>query len=195
MVLDRLQGWWDSAQRWWDVWFVPFVPEGLPEFPRNATATAFGVLFVGLLAGDRLGIGRLRGTLWLLLVLAPLPYTLSATGSPGGLECSIGLTPWQFPGALLAPESRTNILMLVPAGAAAFLFPLGARRIAALGAALSLPLVIELTQRVWSHLGRSCQVFDVVNNMLGVLVGFWLVAGAVAMWESWQRIGSAGDGS
>jgi glycopeptide antibiotics resistance protein len=106
----------------------------------------------------------------------------------------MGLTPWQFPGALLAPESRANILMLAPAGAAAFLFPPGVRRIAALGAALSLPLAIELTQRVWSHLGRACQVFDVVNNMLGVLVGFWLVAGVVAMWESWQRIGPAGDG-
>jgi VanZ family protein len=71
--------------------------------------------------------------------------------------------------------------MLIPAGATTFLFTTGSRRLAALATALSLPILIELVQLAVPSLGRSCQLFDTIYNLTGVLAGFWLVAGAVVL--------------
>lgn len=170
-----------GLDRFWDLWGLPVLPYSINEFlPRFAITVGIANL-VGMLAARRLSLTRSRAVLWLVCLLAPLAYTLSPSGFEGGSGCTMGLTPWQFPGAIFALDARSNVLMLVPAGAAAFLLTSGARRLAALGAALCLPLVIELVQLVAPSLGRSCQLFDVVYNLTGVLAGFWLVAGVVVL--------------
>lgn len=185
-----MQRWWSALQRMWDTWYIPFIPGGIDNFGINLAATCVVAVVVGFAMGPLIGLARWRVMVWLGSVLTPLAYTLSDTGLDSAKGCSIGLTPWEFAGALFATDTRTNVIMLIPAGAAAFLFPAGVQRLAALTAALCIPQPIELVQLVATHLGRSCQVFDVVNNMVGVMVGFWLVAGAVAVRESFAAVGS-----
>ena len=170
--------------RFWDLWGLPVIPYSLSAFLPRLAITLLMATLVGMGAARRLGLSRRRAIVWLLCLLAPLAYTLSPSGFEGASGCTIGLTPWQFPGAIFALDSRANVIMLIPAGAAAFLFTQGARNLAALLTALSLPPVIELVQLAAPILGRSCQFFDVVYNLTGVLVGFWLVAGVVVLRDS-----------
>ena len=170
--------------RFWDLWGLPVLPYSLSEFLPRLAITVVIAVAVGLVAATRLGLSRRRAIVWLLCLLAPLAYTLSPSGFEGASGCTLGLTPWQFPGAIFALDSRANVLMLIPAGAAAFLFADGIQRMAALVTALSLPLVIELVQLAVPGLGRSCQLFDVVYNLTGVLVGFWVVAGVLVLRDS-----------
>lgn len=183
--------------RWvlpWDFWSVPFVPGGMPGFWPNFMATVVIAALVGAALAPRLGLSnRALGAVWLFCLLAPLAYTLTsahvtATG------CDVGLLPWESRSALLAPETRANILLTVPAGAAALLFPSGHRRLAALGAALSLPIAIELTQLLVGSLGRACQVSDIINNTIGVLLGFWLAAGVWTLWVALRGSDVRGSG-
>ena len=183
--------------RWvlpWDFWSVPFVPGGMPGFWPNFMATMVIATLVGAALAPRLGLSnRALGAVWLFCLLAPLAYTLtSAHVTASG--CDIGLLPWESRSALFAGETRANILLTVPAGAAALLFPSGHRRLAALGAALSLPIAIELTQLLVGSLGRACQVSDIVNNTIGVLLGFWLAAGVWTLWVGLRGSGPPGDG-
>lgn len=167
--------------RFWDLWGLPVLPYSLAEFLPRLAVTMVLALLVGRVAAAPMGLSPRRAIVWMLCMLAPLAYTLSPSGFDGGSGCTLGLTPWQFPAAIFALDSRANVIMLIPVGAAAFLFKEGARRLAALLTALSLPLVIELVQLAAPSLGRSCQFFDVVYNITGVFAGFWLVAGTVAL--------------
>ena len=178
--VERVEGLWDQIS-------VPLLPSSLVNFlPNLAITLALGML-IGAWAAPRLGLSRrATGALWLACVLVPLAYTLSATRSGGLGGCEVGLAPWESRSALLAHETRANVVMLMPAGAAALLFPSGPRRLAALGAALALPAAIEVTQMVVRPLGRACQGADVFNNTLGVLLGFWLAAGVWVLWVAWQ---------
>ena len=172
---------------------LPIVPGGMPGFWANLVATLVIGTVIGAVLAPRLGLRhRTLGALWLVCLLAPLVYTLSATRSTGTLDCEWGQPIGALRGALLVPgETRSNIVLTMPAGAAALLFPSGHRRLAALGAALCLPVAIEITQMLAVGLGRGCQVSDMVNNILGVLLGFWLAAGVWTLWVAWRGVGAA----
>lgn len=153
------------------------------NFLPNVTVT-FAIGFViGYWVAPRVGLrSRAFGSLWLLSLLVPLAYTLSATRSGGLPGCELGLLPWESRAALFSRETRSNVVMLIPAGSAVLLFPSGSRRLAALGAALALPMAIEVTQMVVRPLGRACQGADLFNNVAGVVLGFWLAAGLWVLW-------------
>ena len=175
---------------------LPIVPGGMPGFWANLVATLVIGTVIGAVLAPRLGLRhRTLGALWLVCLLAPLVYTLSATRSTGTLDCEWGQPIGALRGALLVPgETRSNIVLTMPAGAAALLFPSGHRRLAALGAALCLPVAIEITQMLAVGLGRGCQVSDMVNNILGVLMGFWLAAGVWTLWVAWRGVATHAAG-
>jgi len=179
----------DRLAQLWERLAPPLLPAGLPDFVPNLLLTVLIAVVAGALAAPRLGLRhRALGAMWLLCLLAPLAYTLSATRNGGAAGCQLGLAPWESQTALLSAETRNNIALLAPAGAAAFLMPAGARRLAALGAALAMPLLIETTQMIVRPLGRACQVSDIVNNTVGVILGFVLAAGVWAVWDSIRRL-------
>ena len=170
-------------ERLWDQFSVPLLPTGLVNFLPNLAITLTLGMLIGAWAAPRLGLSRrATGALWLACILVPLAYTLSASRNVSLAGCQIGLAPWESRSALFAPETRANLLMMMPAGAAALLFPSGPRRLAALGAALAVSPAIEVTQMVVRPLGRACQGADVFNNTLSVLLGFWLAAGVWVLW-------------
>lgn len=183
----------EYVERLWDQFSLPLLPEGLVNFlPNLAVTFALGIA-IGAWFAPRLGLThRLTGALWLACLLAPLAYTLSAARQEGVAGCAVGLAPWESREALLSRETRTNVAMLMPAGAAALLFTSGPRRLAALGAALALSPAIELTQMVVRPLGRACQGADVLNNTIGVLLGFWVAAGVWVLWVSLAGSGRGG---
>jgi hypothetical protein len=181
----------ERVERLWDQFSVPLLPSSLVNFLPNLAITLLLGILIGAWAAPRLGLSRrATGAMWLAALLVPLAYTLSAAGSGNPTGCEMGLAPWESRSALLSRETRANIVMLMPAGAAALLFPSGPRRLAALGAALALPAAIEVTQMVVQPLGRACQGADVFNNTLGVLLGFWLAAGVWVLLLAWS--GNAG---
>jgi hypothetical protein len=176
-----------GVERIWEYLSVPLFPTTLVNFLPNLAFTVCVGLLVGAWASPRLGLNhRAKGALWLACLLVPLAYTLSATRYPETLGCQIGLFPWETRAALLSVDTRANIVMLMPAGAAALLFPSGPRRLAALTTALALPVAIEVTQMVVRPLRRACQGADIFNNSLGVLLGFWLAAGLWTLWVAWN---------
>ena len=175
----------ERLERLWNQFSVPLLPNGLGNFLPNLAVTVTIGIVMGAWLSFRLGLPRrATGALWLTCMLLPLAYTLSAARGVGVTGCEIGLAPWESITALFSRETRSNIIMLIPAGAAALLFPTGARRLAALGAALALPPLIEFTQMVARPLGRACQGADVFNNIVGVMVGFCLAAGVWVIWAS-----------
>lgn len=163
----------------------PVIPKGLPEFAPNLLLT---LLMAAVIAGALfipMKMSWQRLALWLAAILLPLAYTWTASAAAGTPGVTIGNLPWD----LLAPsgpnyEVLYNIELLIPAGAAAFLWPAGPRRAAALVCAMALPPMIELGQLTFPHLGRACQLGDVMNNELGVIIGWCAAAGMVAAWRS-----------
>ncbi len=77
-----------------------------------------------------------------------------------------------------------NILLFVPLGIAIGLLPHSRAKLIVLAGAFVLPATIELTQLVVVPLGRECQSSDVVDNVIGLLLG--IVAGTMAgrIWQS-----------
>jgi hypothetical protein len=90
-------------------------------------------------------------------------------------------------------EGALNIALFMPLGASIALCPpTRTRRLAILGTAL-LPVSIELIQLVAVGLDRQCQAFDVVENLLGVVVG--LAVGVAGRAVSQPVGGGSGGGS
>lgn len=175
----------ERLDRLWDQFSVPLIADRLVNFVPNLAITVTVGLAIGAWAAPRLGLQhRASGALWLTCLLLPLAYTLSAARGVGVAGCELGLAPWESRTALFSYETRSNVVMLIPAGAAVLLFPSGPRRLAALGTALALPAAIEVTQMVVRPLGRACQMADVFNNVLGVVLGFFVAAGVWVLWVS-----------
>lgn len=191
-------------------WFAELVPlwllpRGLPGWP---VALAFGLavgLLVGVALGPRLGITRARLALWLAAMLVVPAYTWTVPNSADRLPdtwemCVKGYLP--RPSMLLSgvpQEVVANVLLLIPAGAAAVLWPVGVQRLAALAVALAVSPVIEVVQLV-PAMHRGCQVGDVINNSIGVLVGFALATAVESVWRSlrllrWPAVPSPTDPS
>ena len=165
-------------------------PEALPSLVPVLLFVLAVSAVAAIALGDRLGIGVIRGWVWVTCLLLPMAYTLTATTWTGSFGCEVEL----FPGgaAAISGEALANVILTVPAGAAAMLFPVGARRLAALGSALTLPFLVEFAQMLSPPLGRGCQVSDVITNMVGVALGFCLAAGLWALWGSLRAVPGKG---
>ena len=175
----------EQLQQFLREWSVPLVPRGIANFWLGMFATLTIAFAIGALAWARLGFAnRWRAILWTTCLVIPLAYTLTSAKGAGLPNCDLSWTPLLTPGALLNMDTRSNVLLTIPAGAAAMLLPTGAQRLAALGTALAMPVAIELTQLAVRSLGRGCQLDDVVNNQTGVVVGFWLAAGVAVLLQS-----------
>ena len=178
----------DRLARVWDLIVPSLTLEVLPDLVPVLLFILAGSAVAAIALGDRLGVGVLRACAWFVCLLAPMAFTLTAADGPGVVGCELGALAWESREALVSSETVANVLLLVPAGAAAVLFPSGARRLAALGTALALPFLIEFAQMVARPLGRACQVSDLVNNTAGVLLGFCLAAGIWTLWVSLRAV-------
>lgn len=161
-------------------------PVALHAFAPNLLLTLLLALAVAALLSSSVQLRTWRLWLWLSAVMLPLPYTWTAARDSGTPGCHWGQPPWDFAPQAANPEITYNILLMVPAGAAAWLWPDGPRRLAALGCALASPTVIEFGQYVLPQLHRSCQAGDIINNVIGALLGWSLVAGGWAGVRIWR---------
>lgn len=144
--------------------------------------------------GRLMGISRAHG--WLLVM--SLGLVLSATitpsreallfGAQGSGTCDFstpGLSWWAPP---RLDDASLNTLLFVPLGIAIGLCPRSRPKLIILAGAVALPAAIELIQLVAVPLGRECQSSDVVDNVLGLVLG--IVGGTIARWI-WQLSGAS----
>ena len=193
-VRQRLVDWFGELVPLW------LLPRGLPGWPVAVGLGLALALLVGAALGPRLGIARARLMLWLAALLMVPAYTWTVPNTADRLPdvwemCVKGYLPQ--PSMLLSgvpQEVVANVLLLVPAGAAAVMWPLGAQRLAALAVALAVSPVVEAVQLV-PAMHRGCQVGDVVNNSIGVVVGFALATALESLWRSVVLVRSPSPGS
>jgi hypothetical protein len=144
-----------------------------------------------------MGISRAHG--WALVMA--LGVILSATitpsreaiqfGAQGSGTCDftslgVGLSDLRH-----LDESSLNVLLFIPFGIAIGLCPDSSAKRLMLAFALVFPVTIELVQLLAVSLGRECQGSDIVDNLLGLLIG--LGAGSVTS-RVWRWL-SAASGS
>ena len=132
-------------------------------------------------AARRTGLGWLPAALLLFSFGAVLAITLTPGigGDPSAPITCQGLVPAPSLSELwsLTNENGQNVLLFVPLGLFIGLIP---RRNVLVGAALgaaALPFVIEGIQALLPGFARSCQAWDVVENVLGLAIG--LVIGSL----------------
>ncbi len=172
---------WDSLPELL-MWARHLVPVSLHAFLPNLVFTiAVAIALAAALAGTR-HVSMLRTMVWLLAMLVPLAYTWTEAAGSGTAGCHWGQPPWDFMPYATNPEITRNIALMVPAGAAAWLWPTAHERLSALVCALAAPTVIEFGQYLVPQLHRACQAGDIINNMMGALLGWSMVAGFWAMW-------------
>ncbi len=162
-------------------------PAALSGLLPNLTATVVLAIVVGLVAAPRLGLSRIAAVAWLLCLSSPVALTWTkADGGQQQIGCAWSTGWWELNQFFTDVDIVPNIVLLIPAGAAAVVFPRGPRRWSALLVALMVPPIIETGQAVMPGLNRTCQVGDIGNNMLGVVIGF---AVAVAVSATWRATG------
>ncbi len=138
-------------------------------------------VIVSLVAGSRvgrqLGTGPVVGGATLLCLGLILSSTLTPQvtalefGAQSGGTCDLTLSlPWlgQLPDPV---DSGLNILLLLPLGFTLGLVSRPFWRVALVGGALALPLIVEWTQLVVPALDRACQIDDVAANEIGLILG------------------------
>lgn len=112
---------------------------------------------------------------WLAWSLWAVAVALSATVLPSSDElmrrtCALSMTVPRATELLTVGQESLNIALFVPLGLGVGLAPPTWRARAGL-AALSLPVAVELTQYLVPSIGRSCQIGDVVLNVVGIVIG------------------------
>ena len=90
-------------------------------------------------------------------------------------------------GGLRWNDARLNVLLFVPLGVAIGLLSPSRRRLTLLGVAAVSPIVIELTQMLAVQLGRGCQLSDMVDNLMGLAIGFILGAVGTRLLSTAER--------
>jgi glycopeptide antibiotics resistance protein len=158
--------------------FVENVPLFLPAFLVAVVAAVVLTPTVAPMLASR------RRTTFLLILSIGLIGTATLTPLQSALEglvtypgtCDLrrfGLSDLIFGGQRLN-DARLNVLLFIPLGVAiGLLHPLRRKLVLFAIAALS-PIVIELMQLLAVKLGRGCQLADVVDNLIGLAIGFLL---------------------
>ena len=117
------------------------------------------------------------------LLVFSLGVIVSATLTPHGGDllldgatsgtCDLSRLSLPNLGAFLGlNDTSLNVLLFVPLGVAIALLPRSPRTVVVAIGALLLPLAIETTQLVVPAISRGCESADVIDNLLGLAVGF-----------------------
>ncbi len=155
-------------------------------------------IIVGYLAADRVGraLGARRMVGFGLVVAVGLIVSATLTplrsaledGATGGVTCDFArLGPAPLSSLLALNDTSLNVLLFLPLGAMLALVPPSRARLAAVLAAIALPFAIETMQMLVPLLDRGCQSADVVDNLMGLVVGFGLGALAARLMPSVAR--------
>ena len=139
-------------------------------------------IIVGLLIGPALAraLGTRRSVAYLLVVSIGAIVAATIPPTAGGPDWDLGAgSQCDLDGPWLAPmryyfrptEDSLNVLLFIPLGVALGLLPRSRRSLALIVGALALPIAVEATQLLLPVLGRGCELGDVVNNTLGLLLG------------------------
>jgi hypothetical protein len=80
-------------------------------------------------------------------------------------------------------DTTLNLMLFIPLGVAIGLVPRAPVRGAMMLLAVAFPFVIEMTQLLVPVLDRGCQSADIVDNLLGLIVGF----GGGMIWRTFGR--------
>lgn len=169
----------------------------LPWFLPGLVLSVIVGLLVGPALARYLGTRRSVGYMIVVSIGAILAATIPPTAGgfdwdPGsGSRCVLD-GPWLAPLSyyLRLTEDSLNVLLFIPLGLALGMLPRSGRSVAIIAAALALPIAVETTQLLVPLLGRGCELGDVVNNTLGLLIG--LTIGWVAL--ALGRLATARDG-
>ena len=156
----------------------------VPLFLPGVAASMLVAFAVARRVAARVGTSAAHG--WLLVVSVGM--ILSATLSPQWaalVEGARGPAVCDFSRFWLASlheylrpgDTGGNVLMFVPLGVALAFVPRARGRVRLIVAAAVLPVAIETTQLMLGFLDRACQSADVVDNLLGLVIG--LAAGAM----------------
>ncbi len=113
-----------------------------------------------------------------ILVLTLTPHVPGFDGSFA--DCDLHLAGVLSLGQMLGQNLRSlNVDMFVPLGVAIGLLRWSRVKVFAICAAVALPFVVEGLQAGLPFLGRSCTATDVLDNLVGLLIG--LAAGSLAL--------------
>lgn len=147
--------------------------------PGLVVALGASVLASGRVAAW-LGVDRLRAALLVLSVGAILAGTLTPLEADEVLPpearatCDLSRMSLATPVDLAARDDVViNILMFMPFGFAVGSLPWSRRKIGVTIAAIALPFMIEGVQLAVLSLGRGCQSADVIDNLTGLVIGFF----------------------
>jgi hypothetical protein len=103
--------------------------------------------------------------------LVPTGAALEGLPSDGVCDTSrIGLA--SFDELTSVNMSSLNVLLFVPLGLAVGLLPWSRAAAVAVLAAASLTFIVETIQLLVPVLGRGCQTADLVDNLMGLAIGF-----------------------
>ena len=155
--------------------------------PLSALAMAVTIVIIVATNGTVarwLGTGRIVAVLLLFgfgfvmsATLLPTADALAGNGSTGSCDLSrIGLPTLEE--LTRVNDTSLNVLLFVPLGIGVGLLPRTRAAGAAVVVAVSLTFVVEMVQLLLPVLGRGCQTADMVDNLLGLGIGF--VAGLLA---------------
>jgi hypothetical protein len=148
--------------------------------PLSLVAFAGAILLAVALSptvARRLGTPRVSAALLLsgfgLVMAATLSPDADALGGmPSDGTCDfarIGLAPIEDLRRIT--EASLNVLLFLPLGVAIGLLPRTRPGAAIAIAAFSLTFVVESTQLLLPVLGRGCQIEDIFDNLLGLILG------------------------
>lgn len=149
---------------------VVFLTDHAAVAPALAVLTVVSLVLAGPLS-RRISSGRSAAALLLLACTAPFAMTLppSALDRDATRGCVTTLRPlgeWGRGG-----EELANVLLTLPAGLLLVArLPRGAAALALLLAG-GFPFLVEGVQYAVPELGRTCEVTDVLLNLLGLAVG------------------------
>ena len=158
--------------------------DGVPWALPGVLLVVVAAIFLAGPISRRLGDPPL--TTWALLASLGAILVITLTPSPDIPDapgCDLRFTRLTLDTLLAVNDRSMNVLLFVPLGLAiAGLRP--RHRVAWLLAAIALPPAIELIQLALTPLQRTCQVNDIGDNWLGLLIG--LAIGAVVSW-GWRH--------
>jgi hypothetical protein len=173
------------------------------DYPGLRPGIAIAIVF-GLVVSGRLGraIGVSRFIAWALVVGAGLIIAATLTpsaeairyGLHGSGSCDFGrLTPASLDEILMFGETGLNVLLFIPLGLAVGLVPRSRTKLLLVAGSVALPFVIEMIQLTVTSLDRECQSADVVDNLMGLVIGLALGTIFGAAYESTAGTGRRDD--
>lgn len=129
--------------------------------------------------------------LLITVLLAVLVFTLTPHPRVYGSAdvCLMTLTRPSRADLVEPTDISLNLLLFLPVGVLVMLLRPLAVMIGFILFALLLPVIIEYTQYAIGRLGRTCSLYDIATNELGLIIGLAIGVVVRAIWEVIARIG------